>query len=1148
MGNKWRTSLDMYVYQDTTVLPGNRRTAIVRWPDGTYYPYTETAYGSNQYKGPAGIYEKLQRAPTGEPGAIWGLFTKDQTKFLFDNRGNLFRIKDRAGNVLNIGRSLSGHATSVTDSSGRTLTLAYGSNGLLQTVTDPTGRVWTLTYDTAKNLKAIAYPSLSGQIYQRHFSYDSRSNITSETDLRGKVWPCTYDSSDRLDTWLNPLGHTVDFDYYGSHTRYSLPAGGFVTHNYSSGQFVSEVDPGGFSTAYGYDGNRNMNTVRTKRGGTWGYIYDANGNVLKEQDPTVYGYNAYTHQYTYNGYNDLMSDTNRASHRREYVYNTKGNVLEIKYRPSASSGNVTTLALYTYDTYGDLKKSEPLGGRPATILRNTNGDVYNVQMPGGILLNFGHDTLGRLIGTQRYPHELINYTRDNWGRVTSIYSNTASSTISYDAEDNVTHFTDENGNTDAFFYDDAMRLTSVTNGRSDTETYSYNANGWVTSVINGRGKTRSYHYTLRGDPKKMTLPDGYYENSSFDANGNATAFQNNLLRSNGQQIAYTYNALDAVTLVNYPTTADVSFTYDILQRVYSMSDGTGTTYWNYDDKERLQSLGLPGGGFTYGYNSQWQCSSVTSSEGTTNYTYSYESLHSLTNPHGETTTWARDGAGRLSRQTFHNGSYTDYGYDSFGRNNSIIHKKSNGTVISQEGYQYDPVGNMTTKTVDGVSTIYSYDAADQLITETQGSNNTLYAYDGNGNRTSKTVNGVVENYAYDDGDKLLSAGVKSYTYDLAGRTKTVTGPGGTTYLWYDDEDRLTQITGAGPNQSYTYNGLDARRTKTIGGTTNTYKRMGVTPTAPVVKDSNATYTPGISERRSGVSKWSHQDHLGSTKALTNSSQSVTDTRQYDSFGLQTGGTGSTPTPFGFGGGWGYQSDETGLQLLGHRYYDPSTGRFLTRDPIKDGRNWYGYCDNSPISYIDPTGHSKRKGGRLRPPRQATYEELVQLEVDGVIADAELAMAGRALSAADDFMIWFNSLPPAVQRTLWAIFGLMSQTAKEAAFGPGAGAVGGTAGHGVMKGALNNMKGNLPDGVGLLVEESYSKAGKNVSYGTAGSIRRDVVVTWWGDWVAIFDHKFGKSGLTEARRKVLEGGIPKGSGNPPAFQTPTIRGGARVIGR
>jgi RHS repeat-associated protein len=104
-----------------------------------------------------------------------------------------------------------------------------------------------------------------------------------------------------------------------------------------------------------------------------------------------------------------------------------------------------------------------------------------------------------------------------------------------------------------------------------------------------------------------------------------------------------------------------------------------------------------------------------------------------------------------------------------------------------------------------------------------------------------------------------------------------------------------------------------------------------------------------------VGKFLHQDYLGLTKQLTSSNQTVTDTRQYDAFGLQTGATGSSPTPFGFAGGWGYQQDSTGLQLLGHRYYDPSTGRFLTRDPIKDGRNWYGYCENNPIIGVDPLG-------------------------------------------------------------------------------------------------------------------------------------------------------------------------------------------------
>ena len=47
---------------------------------------------------------------------------------------------------------------------------------------------------------------------------------------------------------------------------------------------------------------------------------------------------------------------------------------------------------------------------------------------------------------------------------------------------------------------------------------------------------------------------------------------------------------------------------------------------------------------------------------------------------------------------------------------------------------------------------------------------------------------------------------------------------------------------------------------------------------------------------------------------------------------------------------------SGLIYLRNRYYDPSIGRFITEDPARDGLNWYVYCRNNPIRYIDPTGY------------------------------------------------------------------------------------------------------------------------------------------------------------------------------------------------
>ena len=66
--------------------------------------------------------------------------------------------------------------------------------------------------------------------------------------------------------------------------------------------------------------------------------------------------------------------------------------------------------------------------------------------------------------------------------------------------------------------------------------------------------------------------------------------------------------------------------------------------------------------------------------------------------------------------------------------------------------------------------------------------------------------------------------------------------------------------------------------------------------------------------------------------------------------------GTNPMAFAWNEASGYQSDnDSGLKLLGHRYLDSRTGRFISQDPAGDGSNWYAYCDNDPTDGADPTG-------------------------------------------------------------------------------------------------------------------------------------------------------------------------------------------------
>ena len=69
----------------------------------------------------------------------------------------------------------------------------------------------------------------------------------------------------------------------------------------------------------------------------------------------------------------------------------------------------------------------------------------------------------------------------------------------------------------------------------------------------------------------------------------------------------------------------------------------------------------------------------------------------------------------------------------------------------------------------------------------------------------------------------------------------------------------------------------------------------------------------------------------------------------------TAGTVAAEMPFRFS--TKYNDVETGLYYYGYRYYDPITGRWMSRDPIGEvgGKNIYAFVVNSPLSLVDPLG-------------------------------------------------------------------------------------------------------------------------------------------------------------------------------------------------
>ena len=85
----------------------------------------------------------------------------------------------------------------------------------------------------------------------------------------------------------------------------------------------------------------------------------------------------------------------------------------------------------------------------------------------------------------------------------------------------------------------------------------------------------------------------------------------------------------------------------------------------------------------------------------------------------------------------------------------------------------------------------------------------------------------------------------------------------------------------------------------------------------------------------------------------NSTSTITADASYDAYGNVTSGGLSNVTPFGYAGGY---TDPTGLIYLINRYYDPSTGQFLSVDPLVGITDQpYQYVGGDPINGSDPSG-------------------------------------------------------------------------------------------------------------------------------------------------------------------------------------------------
>ena len=101
----------------------------------------------------------------------------------------------------------------------------------------------------------------------------------------------------------------------------------------------------------------------------------------------------------------------------------------------------------------------------------------------------------------------------------------------------------------------------------------------------------------------------------------------------------------------------------------------------------------------------------------------------------------------------------------------------------------------------------------------------------------------------------------------------------------------------------------------------------------------------------------------------------------------------------------YQDEESGMAYYGYRYYNPSTGRWLSRDPIgeRGGANLLGLNKNDPCNAVDNLGLSSVDGpvGPWDPGPFPVQPVLYQCDLAGALSDTGIRQAMDAAWAASN---------------------------------------------------------------------------------------------------------------------------------------------------
>jgi RHS repeat-associated protein len=818
-----------------------------------------------------------------------------------------------------------------------------------------------------------------------HAGYDDYGNLLSATDPKGNTRTTTYDVDSRPSTSVSGRGNASGATAAHFRSAVIYDAGGLPVTTLSSG---SDAVVDNFDRP-----NATLSTADT--GDTWGattgtFATDtgevklssasgtANMAVFTSSADQVISLTAGSVSQSGLGIVFRQSD---ATHYWKLVERPSSNYWELTYR----SGSVTS----SYNTGSGTCCTT--GQR---VMVRAVGSVIGVYIDGVLKLTNSGGAFSSSTGAGLFAEATGSGRIDQFSLGKAAAGITATT---YNPDGAAIQTIDVNGYVTAMTLDAEDRATTVTRADATTLHYEFDRNGLQTKYTDGANNDTTYTYDHQLRPKTATRPGmsattWSYAYTYYGETDTET-------QPSGATIATTTDAAGRSGTTSYSTgsPADITYTYDHAGHIATMSTtgattcgGVYTSCWTFDSIGNLLSSTRAGRTISYDYDTAGNQTSIVYGTSKT-ITKDYDADGLLKDiwdwGNGSTPTqFAYDENSNLHTSTFPNGVVTTRTYDNTDRPTVISIDKASGPIqsftqtynalsqVSQvvsagqiaftKTYGYD----LLNKLHIGASNAFNLDAADNPIYTVDSSNvqvnqgfnssnqicwatatgttatgcgttptgSTTFAYNASGDRTTKTPStGTATTYRYDQANRLCwvytgtstnsctsppTGATASYTYDADGlRTSKTTSSGTTNFTW-DDSAGLPRLLIDGTD-NYIYGPLDE----------------------PIERISST-----------GAPTFIHQDHLGSTRILTDNTGSVSGTYTYKATGAVPSHTGTAAVNLQYAGQ--YTDTESGFQYLRARYYDPGTDQFLTLDPaVRVTGEAYAYAKDDPINAWDPSG-------------------------------------------------------------------------------------------------------------------------------------------------------------------------------------------------